>query len=202
MNIVENEIYKFKGSTVNGKPHGRGMFRYKNGDLYIGYCQYGMSDGFGKLTTYDLGDEVKYVGYFSCNKKHGVGTLETPLDISKGHWRFGKKHGTFYRTDKINSSTTSQVWMNNKLISEVETEYLQPDCLKTIKNNPNKMQKKKQVSFKVKPDSKCVACMENPRNSTNVACGHVSMCYDCLSKCKKCPICRVEISKILKLYLS
>jgi hypothetical protein len=49
----------------------------------------------------------------------------------------------------------------------------------------------------------CVVCMENPRTSICVPCGHVCMCAGCAEVLMQgngiCPLCRVKITKITKL---
>ena len=51
---------------------------------------------------------------------------------------------------------------------------------------------------------KCIICTENVVDCAYIRCGHMITCYDCTTKLKnknqKCPICRKEITKILKIY--
>jgi len=51
----------------------------------------------------------------------------------------------------------------------------------------------------------CVICWENTRNAIFLPCGHVCTCWDCASSVQKsgqCPICRVDIQSIWKVYYS
>ncbi len=45
-------------------------------------------------------------------------------------------------------------------------------------------------------------CLENPKESVFVPCGHRCMCYECAvksyEKFKKCPLCQVTSTDILK----
>jgi len=60
-------------------------------------------------------------------------------------------------------------------------------------------------NFDTKPlpvlDMQCVTCAIKIKNSVAVACGHVSVCFDCSAKCKfRCPMCRTK-TKFIKLYV-
>jgi hypothetical protein len=196
--IIIPDNYTYEGHIVGSDPHGKGTFQYANGDKYIGECKYGKADGFG---TYLYFNGLKYTGFFSYGKFHGVGTYEDEDTIYKGHWRNDKKHGTFLVTNKVTYKTYNQLWIMNKLKSSTECQYMQPAALETVKQNPLHQCKKLQVKYKC-VEKKCIACLERGCNAVNVSCGHVAMCYECLIKCQKCPICRCPISNVLKLYIS
>jgi hypothetical protein len=195
--ILLKSNYTYEGEIVNNDPHGKGIFYYSNGDKYIGMCKFGKLDGFGNY-IYKTG--AKYTGFFSYGRLHGIGTFEDTKNIYKGSWRGDKKHGMFYRTNKVEYITYLQKWLKGKLSSGEKIQYIQPDALVTTKINPIKKEKKYQISFKG-VDRKCLGCYDKPTNSVNDVCGHVSMCVDCLSKCDRCPICRAPIRNIIKLYI-
>lgn len=202
--VIVTDNYTYDGDIVDGVAHGNGVYYYKNGDQYTGEVKYNKLDGFG---TYNYRSGARYVGFFSYGKIHGIGTFEDSYHIYKGTWRNSKRHGIFYKTAKQSQATFLQQWQNDKLIKSSRTQYLSPDTLVTTKSNPRNKPKKKQVEFKHDPTKTklCVACCINPMNSTVTLCGHVSMCYDCLSKCDRCPICRAEITnrlQVIKLYIS
>lgn len=46
-----------------------------------------------------------------------------------------------------------------------------------------------------------VCCEENKHPYAAIPCGHSRVCGDCLSKVRKCPACRKEITDFLKLYI-
>ncbi len=209
--IVSEENFTYEGDIVNKEPHGKGSFQYSNGDSYIGECKYGKLDGYG---TYYFHDGGVYEGFFSYGKIDGIGTYTDPINVYKGTWRRDKKHGSFYKTNLPTGTTYKQMWLKGKLISSERVQYIQPAALRTTKDNPILKPKKYQATYRVEPrkcngcsintvdEKKCIACQENPRNATNTACGHISMCHVCLAKCDRCPICRVGIVSVLKLYIS
>lgn len=197
--VILTDNYTYEGKIINKWPHGYGKFQYTNNDTYTGMCKYGKPDGFG---TYVFNQNKSvYTGYFSIGKIHGIGTFEDSINIYKGTWRNDKKHGSFYKTNKITFKTYKQIWLKNKLVSSIACQFIQPCSLATTKNNPVKTPKVFQIKFKG-VEKLCMACMEKPTNATNIACGHVVMCDECLNKCDKCPICRAPITHVLKLYVS
>ena len=196
--IISNSNYTYDGGISYNQPHGKGTFTYNNGDRYVGQCKYGKADGFG---TYYFKDYGTYIGFFSFGKIDGVGTYSDNTNVYKGTWRRDKKHGAFYKTHKPTNETFKQLWLNGKLVSSDQTQYIQPDALQTVKINPITKPKKYQVGYRAQ-EKKCIACLDNRAFATNVACGHIAMCYECLVKCDKCPICRTNINQIIKLYVS
>jgi hypothetical protein len=196
--VILTENYTYEGGIVNKEPHGRGIFQYANGDRYVGECKFGKADGYG---TYYFKAGGIYKGFFSYGKIDGVGTYTDSTNVYKGTWRRDRKHGSFYKTNLHTSTTYKQLWMKGKLITSVPVQYIQPDALQTTKNNPITGPKKYQTAYKGN-EKKCITCMDKTCNATNVRCGHVCMCHECLSKCTRCPICRVPISQIIKLYVS
>ena len=196
--ILLKSNYTYEGDIMDGDPHGIGKFEYANGDRYNGACKYGRPDGFG-LYTYR--SSATYKGFFSYGKIHGVGTFEDVRNIYKGHWRGDKKHGMFYRTNKIDRITYLQKWIKGKLINGKPIQFIQPIALTTTKTNPLKTPKKYQISYKG-DNKQCIGCCNNSTNATNSGCGHVVMCTECLSRCKQCPICRAPIVDVIKLFIS
>jgi hypothetical protein len=196
--IVNNNNYTYDGTILNKQAHGNGLFVFENGDRYLGECQFNRLDGYGVYTFKNL---ETYTGYFSFGFFHGLGTFEDNEKIVKGTWRYDLMHGIFHRTDKKLNCTYLEKWNKNKLIYAQKIQYMQPNTLKTVKHNPNKSQKKLQILFKAN-GKKCMACCDNFAHATSITCGHVCMCYDCLAKCDKCPICRCPITSIIKLYIS
>jgi len=51
-----------------------------------------------------------------------------------------------------------------------------------------------------KEESTCVVCMEKPPETVIVDCGHLCLCVKCGNHMKFCPLCRVPISKIIKVF--
>ena len=46
----------------------------------------------------------------------------------------------------------------------------------------------------------CKLCTERGANIIFLPCGHLYVCKQCATNLNKCPICRVEINQILKVY--
>lgn len=192
--------YRYHGEIQHKEPHGYGTFLYANLDKYTGHCRLGQADGFGKYTWHE-NSNVQYTGYFSSGRFHGIGTLETRTHITKGQWRFDRKHGYFLTTDIVRQTTTREMWIKNKLQLQESIQYIPIEALQTTKLNPIKQQKKLQKRY-TPSNSKCIGCELKLKNATSVDCGHVCMCDECLLKCTTCPICRKPISKIIKLFVS
>jgi len=51
-----------------------------------------------------------------------------------------------------------------------------------------------------KPD--CVICMAAPAEFACLPCGHMCGCLPCLSKVRRCPICRQQVEKAVKVFLA
>lgn len=51
-----------------------------------------------------------------------------------------------------------------------------------------------------KPD--CVICMAAPAEFACLPCGHMCGCLSCLSKVRRCPICRQQVEKAVKVFLT
>mgnify|MGYP001599792926 FL=1 len=196
--VISYANYTYEGDIIDKDPHGYGIFKYANGDIYKGHCKYGRPDGFG---LYMYKSNAIYTGFFSGGKIHGIGTFEDLKNIYKGTWCNDKKHGMFYRTNKINYKTYLQKWIKGKLIKYHIIQYIQPNALQTTKQNPCNAKTKHQKEFKG-CEKKCMLCCEKFINAVNDLCGHVIGCSECLKKCNTCPICRAPIKNIIKLYLS
>lgn len=196
--IIIDNVYQYEGTILNDLPHGIGIFKYNNGDTYTGECQFGKIDGFG---IYLYADKKKYTGYFSYDKFNGIGTYEDGEIITKGSWRYNKKHGNFIITHIRTYKTIQQLWLRGILKTEKEINYIRPLSLITTKQNPAKNKKTTQVLYRYTEHS-CIGCSKLPKSACNINCGHVCMCYECLSKCETCPICRCPNEKIIQLYLN
>eukprot|EP00922_Rhytidocystis_sp_ex-Travisia-forbesii_P001760 GHVS01002487.1.p1 GENE.GHVS01002487.1~~GHVS01002487.1.p1 ORF type:complete len:588 (+),score=79.14 GHVS01002487.1:119-1765(+) len=54
----------------------------------------------------------------------------------------------------------------------------------------------------VRGPPKCVVCMTEPDEAALDPCGHVCMCMNCALQVDNCPICRTEVSKVLKIFIT
>ena len=60
----------YKGEFKNGKPHGKGLFKWSNGEVYGGEWSVGYKEGYGKWEN-SQGDY--YDGEWKAGKAHGKG---------------------------------------------------------------------------------------------------------------------------------
>lgn len=66
--------YKFEGQTFEDKPHGSGVIRYDNGDVYIGTFKSGQRHGKGELTFKN--GRGFYKGHFEKDCISGYGKFD------------------------------------------------------------------------------------------------------------------------------
>ncbi|MBP6002812.1 MAG: hypothetical protein KA746_05210 [Pyrinomonadaceae bacterium] len=112
----------YEGDFVNGKHHGQGTYRTKEGQVYVGQFAKGNYSGRGKITfangeTYDgdwvnnertgegratYKDGANYEGDWLANKWHGLGrSAYANGDVYYGNWVNGVREGkaTYYFKD-------------------------------------------------------------------------------------------------------
>lgn len=55
-------------------------------------------------------------------------------------------------------------------------------------------------------ESDCAICMDVKRNSVLRPCNHMITCYSCsmllLNRQDSCPVCRVKIDEVIKIFMS
>lgn len=76
----------FIGEFRFGKMKGNGQFKFKSGDQYDGEVQEDQMHGKGKI-TFSNGD--RYIGQFANNNFHGEGILATTKKVYAGIWHHG-----------------------------------------------------------------------------------------------------------------
>ena len=105
------QLVGYKGETLDGKQHGVGTQRYKDGGSYQGRWRNGSFHGQGTL---NFPDGKIYVGSFKDGQPHGQGAL-TSKDGRKfvGTFQNGVIHGSavLYTTE----SETHGMWINGKI---------------------------------------------------------------------------------------
>ena len=70
-----------EGEWLNGKIHGQGTNRFKNGNYYVGEFKFGHRDGLGTFYHRNTGSNwygAKYVGEWKDDKQNGKGTYFFP----------------------------------------------------------------------------------------------------------------------------
>ena len=65
----------YEGEFKAGFKHGKGVYRYSNGERYEGEFANNVISGTGK---YDYNGGAKYFGEFKANAKHGHGVFTYP----------------------------------------------------------------------------------------------------------------------------
>jgi baculoviral IAP repeat-containing protein 7/8 len=58
----------------------------------------------------------------------------------------------------------------------------------------------KELSNELKESKLCLICCVNEYNTTFLPCGHVIACAKCASSLKKCPSCRRQLDKVVRIY--
>ena len=96
----------------------------------------------------------------------------------------------YYVIDRNVKLINERIISNNKLF------------LETIKNDILKNENKELIDElnSVKDEYRCTICYENSKKIVIEPCNHFCCCEDCLEMIDKCPICRGEIKKIIKIY--
>lgn len=201
------------GECKNAKLHGFGEYKYSSGEKYIGFFINGKMHGIG---TY-VDSENVYKGPWRNDLKHGVFyRTHIPTRITyMQKYTSGKLIDTFQIEYKPSETLYA---VKNKYRANAGTSSNRIlDSMLAPTSAPTSDQVSDQVSaptsdltstistdLSVKPSGNsptCIGCAENSTNATNIGCGHVVMCYRCLDKCDRCPICRSPIDGILKLYI-
>ena len=90
----KNDIYEGELND-KGQRHGKGIMRYKNGDVYAGYWKDGKMHGVGKMTfkdgkKYNGVVETSYYGEWQNGQMHGKGTMTNANEAEySATWRDG-----------------------------------------------------------------------------------------------------------------
>ena len=106
--MTENGEYT--GEMRNSLPHGKGIYKYKNGDEYKGEFKEGMKDGNG----YYKNNEGEYDGFWKEDKKDGHGKYT----FKNGDLYMGEFKSDMFSGQGIllysNGNKTIGTWENNK----------------------------------------------------------------------------------------
>jgi hypothetical protein len=101
---------EYTGEIIDGLPHGKGVFKYKNGDEYKGEFKKGMKDGNG----YYKNKEGEYDGFWKNNKKDGQGKYTFKNgDLYMGEFKVDMFNGQGILLYS-NGNKTIGTWENNK----------------------------------------------------------------------------------------
>lgn len=81
----------YDGEWKDGQMDGQGMYKYSDGDVYEGNYKNGQYDGYGE---YRYASGAVYKGQHKADKKHGQGVYKYANGtIYEGEWRDGEKNG-------------------------------------------------------------------------------------------------------------
>ncbi|CAK91581.1 unnamed protein product (macronuclear) [Paramecium tetraurelia] len=112
-------VYKFangnryEGEWHSNQKHGTGKYFYSSGELYIGQWQRNKKNGYGQHFGL-YGD--RYVGNWLNNCKHGQGTIYyADNSIYSGEFQDNKKQGSGYFYNAITRQLSYQLYDNDKL---------------------------------------------------------------------------------------
>lgn len=89
VNTITNKFEEYNGLWKNGLPNGKGIYIWKNGNIYEGNYEEGKKKGIGKF-TFNSGNSF-YEGIWSNGKPNGKGSLFLEKDLTiSGIWKQGK----------------------------------------------------------------------------------------------------------------
>ena len=83
-NNIQNE--KYHGMFEKNEFNGKGIYYYRNGDIYDGNFEYGVKSGYGKYTR---NDKVEFEGFWNDDLPNGNGELIFQGNNLKGYFRNG-----------------------------------------------------------------------------------------------------------------
>eukprot|EP00543_Licmophora_paradoxa_P003547 CAMPEP_0202451414 /NCGR_PEP_ID=MMETSP1360-20130828/9856_1 /ASSEMBLY_ACC=CAM_ASM_000848 /TAXON_ID=515479 /ORGANISM="Licmophora paradoxa, Strain CCMP2313" /LENGTH=138 /DNA_ID=CAMNT_0049069985 /DNA_START=602 /DNA_END=1018 /DNA_ORIENTATION=+ len=107
--MKRNGIYSGEISD-RGIPHGQGLLRFYNGDIYDGPFCHGEMHGDGAIFQFS-DHNMEYRGDYRHNLKHGSGEL---IGIYKGSFQFDKPHGFGIQFKQDKSVAYIGQWKNGK----------------------------------------------------------------------------------------
>jgi len=151
--------------------------------------------------------------YGTTERIRCVGTIKSKQAHSSQNLR---KNRESFITRSTSKTTSSSVFNQSSFSPTASSssclpsrEYLElsqsPNALKACESimvTPHSL--KEQSNWSVE----CVACCERPVDSVFYSCGHMCMCYNCAVEYWKskekgcCPICRANISDVIRTYKS
>jgi len=79
-----------------------------------------------------------------------------------------------------------------------DLELSQEKSLKRTKDRKNELLRRQMELHKT--DNTCVICLDRPKNVAIVDCGHYSLCDQCTNNVTQCPLCKVSITKTLRIF--
>ena len=108
---VEDSSGKYEGDISKGQKSGKGVMKFRNGDIYTGVWQKDMMNGEGIMV---YGNGEKYYGEWVNDRRNGLGChLFSDSTRYEGQWLNDDMHGlgTFYFR---NGSVYQGEWIENR----------------------------------------------------------------------------------------
>lgn len=170
---IENNLFTLRGEFTNNILNGKGIYESKN-LKYHGEFKNSMFNGIGKILFHNY----EYFGEICNNKISGYGKLKYENKvIFEGKWLSNKPISgkIFFKNNQYSVNFISKEGINNipkNIIVKVKL-FLIPNI---------------DIYYKTPIlNTQCNLC--KIRNKELKKCSHLSVCKDCASFYKKCPIC-------------
>ncbi|KAJ3425764.1 e3 ubiquitin-protein ligase xiap [Anaeramoeba flamelloides] len=188
-----NPYQEYSTNTFNNNVNNSYQFEYEN--QFHNYTDYPPQNNQDNIHTLEENE-----------KNHNIyenGEYYNDIYITITNKLINKK---YIQIDHSNSKGQQQIENDNILftIKDLKLQVNNP-----IKHQQEKNQKLNKTKKKKIPKSKkilCKICMINSANSLFLPCKHMLCCENCtkiiFEKNKKCPLCRTEIKKTMKIFIA
>ncbi|KAK6169025.1 hypothetical protein SNE40_020155 [Patella caerulea] len=116
------------------------------------------------------------------------------------HQKFSPKCS--YITENYSKSKSEHI---SKKKHELETLYPSTTGTNTLPSSiltSTEAESLREENEKMKNETTCRICFDNPAEILTLPCAHISCCVTCAAPLKKCPICRRPIQGTVKIFLS
>ena len=186
--------------------HGQGTKTFAGGDSHCGSYVEDNRHGYG-VYKWSSGDT--FSGYWKKGEMHGKGTyLYTNGDVYQGKWVDGKKDGKGLHSTA--NSTFEEVWESGTRVSKTEVAFVPPRLMGTtsdeatidsLKDEVKRL--RSQIEFMQENGSSngnCTVCYEGAIDAVIIPCGHMCVCMSCTEHLQRCPICRTDITEVVRTY--
>jgi antitoxin component YwqK of YwqJK toxin-antitoxin module len=171
-NLFINNNESYEGEFVDGIYDGRGTYYWKNGNVkFVGNWKNNKRHGKGKIYE---NNSLIFNGMWKDNHKNGIGQeFENGSLIFDGIWKNDKKNGYGKEYDDVENLIKEGIWEENKFIKEITDDDL------------------------------CIICFQENRSIAFLPCGHFCICLSCSNKYKdkKCLVCRKQLKKKQRIFM-
>lgn len=123
------------------------------------------------------------------------GTIQSEIDIIESESESESESEKKYSEDE--KERENERIKITRIISELY-KLLDTSLYENVENTENN-NLYSSIKGKDNENNLCIICCEKDRNCVFVDCNHVCSCMDCSKKLKKCPLCRSEITNVIRL---